>query len=685
MRTLLLLFILFLSFPAYSQKEPAPIRAQNGIRTIRANIESIGGGKETDGEDKSPCAGTCSNCDNLVRNSGFEELDPSAYNQQGQIAIEGMGSISGNYVASWICDHGTVDLYGPGYHDWYEPPLIQTDNMAHLCYGDNHNNHSEGFSQFLEFYPDSDITYCVSMEAAKISDAKNEDFNDGELVFNVQNQSECNIPNWSPPTYGTAINSFRISNDIRKEGMQCYSTTFTVDQNYRVFQLYSIGDQDLQKGILIDNVTISCQSTALENIQVDCRPDNILITPFFENGFDISLITEYQWSSPQLGNLGNSSQLVLDPDINNGEPFTVILNVKDSRGCCGTLSTVVDCEDDPECSNRISGFAFCDHPDSELNVLDDLDGPIPLIVVTLWDLTTNPYEAVASTTTSTDGYYRFENVCDGTYLVGFSPNSDVTPVESNFTGNQAIDSQVGGMNSGFNNQFVTSALYIGNATNQDNWHAGFNCEEQDFCTAYIGNQLWCDIPGGAPNAYDAGDDPLTGVSVDLVDLSNNQTVGSTVSDGNGNYLFSQVCPGTYMVVLYTSETAVVPDAAPENVDSDVTGSNGSGQTIGPITVVAGDVALTWDGGFNCGNTAFRTYPNPAVEFTNAMVDVQQAGDYTLLMQDSYGLDKQVIYKGHLDAGEHKFEIDLSQAKSKIYNVILVGQQKIKTHKLIIGR
>jgi hypothetical protein len=72
---------------------------------------------------------------------------------------------------------------------------------------------------------------------------------------------------------------------------------------------------------------------------------------------------------------------------------------------------------------------------------------------------------------------------------------------------------------------------------------------------------------------------------------------TTTTDGSGQYLFSNLAPGTYQVTFSTPTgyTVTTPDQGVNDaVDSDVNPTNGTTPTE---TLTSGENNLTYDGGF----------------------------------------------------------------------------------------
>ncbi len=117
--------------------------------------------------------------------------------------------------------------------------------------------------------------------------------------------------------------------------------------------------------------------------------------------------------------------------------------------------------------------------------------------------------------------------------------------------------------------------------------------------AVIGNYVWLDENGDG--VQDAGEAGIPNVTVHLLDIDNlGAQVAFTVTDANGGYLFTNVPPGTYTVVV-TPTTGL-------NQTYDEDGIGTANQST--LTVVAGEEHLTGDFGYNWVPPTDTTNPGP---------------------------------------------------------------------------
>jgi protocatechuate 3,4-dioxygenase beta subunit len=204
------------------------------------------------------------------------------------------------------------------------------------------------------------------------------------------------------------------------------------------------------------------------------------------------------------------------------------------------------------------------------------------ITITLYD---NANNIVSSTVTDAYGKYLFEDLQPGIYKVGFTLPSNYVFTTQDAVGTDSTDSDVDvltGMSgtytlmAGDSNMTVDAGIYF----TQPN-------------TASVGNYVWYD--NNQNGIQDPGETGISGVTVTLYNASG-VPVGTTVTDANGFYLFSDVTPGTYSVGFtppvglgFSPNNGGVFD--PSN--SDANPLNGMTSTF---TVNAGDEITTVDAG-----------------------------------------------------------------------------------------
>ncbi|MCK5922949.1 MAG: carboxypeptidase regulatory-like domain-containing protein, partial [Methylococcales bacterium] len=108
-----------------------------------------------------------------------------------------------------------------------------------------------------------------------------------------------------------------------------------------------------------------------------------------------------------------------------------------------------------------------------------------------------------------------------------------------------------------------------------------------YLPASIGDRIWIDLDGDG--IQDADEDPITNVRVVLLDQDGVE-IDSTQTVEDGRYLFDELPPGTYSVVV---DTSTLPDGLVQTYDEDGTLNDNSG----PIDLASGEDHDTADFGY----------------------------------------------------------------------------------------
>lgn len=212
---------------------------------------------------------------------------------------------------------------------------------------------------------------------------------------------------------------------------------------------------------------------------------------------------------------------------------------------------------------------------------------IPGMLVTLYD---NLGNVVATTITDANGNYIFPNVLPGTgYTIGFQePPNGTIMTQQNSPGTIA-----GTSNSDANPTTRRTAPFNLTAGQvETNVDAGVKTE----LLGSIGDRVWFD--NDYDGTQDASERGIPGVVLQLLDGSGN-VVGTTVTDANGNYLFSGLDPGNYRVkvlsypagYMITRKDASGNDATDNDVDKNT-------KTSGIVSLAAGENNRTVDVGLS---------------------------------------------------------------------------------------
>jgi hypothetical protein len=185
------------------------------------------------------------------------------------------------------------------------------------------------------------------------------------------------------------------------------------------------------------------------------------------------------------------------------------------------------------------------------------------------------------------GFYQFTNLIPGTYKVMFvNPNpTKYTLTTANAGTDDAQDSDPTAA------MLMTQTTVLGSGDNDPTLDAGF------FAKSKVGDFVWTDTNGNG--VQDAGEPGIGGVTVTLTGTDNqgNLVTLTTMTAGNGMYMFNDVVPGTYKVTFTTPTGGYVATPADQG-GSDATDSDAGPMGMTPIfTVTSGDTLLTYDAGY----------------------------------------------------------------------------------------
>jgi protocatechuate 3,4-dioxygenase beta subunit len=206
------------------------------------------------------------------------------------------------------------------------------------------------------------------------------------------------------------------------------------------------------------------------------------------------------------------------------------------------------------------------------------------VTVTLYDDAGNP---VSSTVTDAYGKYLFDNLTPGDYTVGFTlPQNYVFTSSTGTSEPDATNSDANPITG------KTTKVTLSAGENQRNVDAGIYYAQPT--TASVGNYVWFDT--NKDGIQDGNEVGLSGVTVTLYDAGGNP-VGTTVTDADGFYQFTDVTPGTYSVG-FTSPVGMVlsPNNGGAFDPSNSDANPATGKTT-PFVVNAGDKITTIDAGF----------------------------------------------------------------------------------------
>ena len=201
-----------------------------------------------------------------------------------------------------------------------------------------------------------------------------------------------------------------------------------------------------------------------------------------------------------------------------------------------------------------------------------------------------------NTTTNAVGYYNFDDLFEGTYVVKFDKPLTYKSSPKNNNGGTGCDDagdSDGDLIFGYSDPIVLG----------DNEHDP-TIDQGYYQTAKVGDYVWYDMDGDG--IQDANEPGVQGVIVTLFKDTNGDgipdtAIGTKVTNSGaeaGKYLFDNVDPGVYKICFDIANTqyegfTIANQGANDATDSDAAQTDGCTQVF---TVQSGDINLTFDAG-----------------------------------------------------------------------------------------
>jgi hypothetical protein len=186
---------------------------------------------------------------------------------------------------------------------------------------------------------------------------------------------------------------------------------------------------------------------------------------------------------------------------------------------------------------------------------------------------------IGSTVTDANGRYEFRNLWYGQYHVEVVVPAGFVASPRDQGADDSVDSDI-------DSAGVMAETTLDPREHDPRWDAGL------YRRASIGNLVWDDLDGNG--IRDPGEPGIAGVTVRLFNSGGTQ-VASTVTNGNGEYAFSGLTPGTYHVgVTIPGGFVASPrdQGSDDSVDSDIDSAGVMAQT----TLTSNENDLRWDAG-----------------------------------------------------------------------------------------
>ncbi|MBN8439229.1 MAG: carboxypeptidase regulatory-like domain-containing protein [Candidatus Accumulibacter sp.] len=213
---------------------------------------------------------------------------------------------------------------------------------------------------------------------------------------------------------------------------------------------------------------------------------------------------------------------------------------------------------------------------------------------------------LATTTTDSSGKYLFSNLNPGDYKVQVVAPSGYGVTKQDQGSDNAKDSDI-------NSSGITALTTLSADEDDTSWDAGL------FRKASVGDKVWEDWNHN--NVQDVGEGGIGNIKVQLLNATGTSVLATTYTDSSGNYLFSNLNPGTYMLQFDKTNVSfsnshwggtynmsdwkwAVKDAKISGVNNDAKDSDVAGDAISKtnvsktdaFTLVSGQNDLTRDAG-----------------------------------------------------------------------------------------
>ncbi len=185
---------------------------------------------------------------------------------------------------------------------------------------------------------------------------------------------------------------------------------------------------------------------------------------------------------------------------------------------------------------------------------------------------------ISTTTTIAGGWYTFTNLSEGDYSVvlpaanfaqgvGATPggplagyrsstpttldvNGDVNKDDNGIEANGVVASAAVKLR--YNNEPTTDGAPVEDAAADGDVNSNYSVDF-GFFKLEVGDLVWIDSDGDGKFEPEAGELPIAGLHVELIDAVTGDTIGATQTDANGLYTFTALLPGTYVISIPTPE------------------------------------------------------------------------------------------------------------------------------------
>lgn len=311
--------------------------------------------------------------------------------------------------------------------------------------------------------------------------------------------------------------------------------------------------------------------------------------------------------SPQ--NQGGNDDVDCDVDANTGMTANVTLVAGENN-----LSIDAGLYSQPSNTASLGNFVWNDSDND--GIQDVAEAGVSGVLVTLY--AGDGVTVIGTTVTDEFGFYIFNNLTPGDYVVGFSnlpPGYSFSP--SNAGGNDANDSDPDGISG------KTDIINLTAGEKDMSIDAGIH--NAVLPVGALGNFVWFDYD--KDGLQDAGENGVPGVIVTLYDGLNN-ILSTTSTDATGHYLFNNLDAGNYKVGFSNIPAGYKVTTANQGGDDAIDSDPNEATVItSVITLALAEINLTVDAGIveAGGKTGFATLGDRVWDDNNNN-GIQDAGE-----------------------------------------------------------
>jgi SdrD B-like domain/Secretion system C-terminal sorting domain len=235
--------------------------------------------------------------------------------------------------------------------------------------------------------------------------------------------------------------------------------------------------------------------------------------------------------------------------------------------------------------------------DDNTNGIQDTGEPgVAGVAVTLYN---NSGAAISTTVTDAYGNYLFDNLAAGTYQIGVTPPANYSfTTQTNDVDNTTLTGGATAANGSDVNAITgrTANIVLVAGENEKNIDAGLIFSQP--ATNSIGDRVWFDSDGnGSQNGTEPG---VSGVTIILYASDGITVVATTVTDANGNYIFTGLPASTNYIISITPPVGMIPAISSGTTEGNATVNSDVSQTTLKTTAVNTGAAGTQITGIDAG-------------------------------------------------------------------------------------